>query len=557
MKTTKTIALATALLFAWQGVWAEDLPHFKVVEGDNGKVEDGSEEKPFLIDSVEELNYMAEDINNGFNYDKCFLLVTDLVFNGENFTPIGCEGNDDLSYDDDFPFSGFFDGNDKTIKGITVNKPNGFNIALFGYISGATITNLTLDECTFIGNSSVGGIVGYTDNTGNTIENCHVTSKVTITGSENSFMVGGIVGCDQAGKITNCTSAAKVSGHEAVGGIVGYATESTLENCTSSASLIGNSAVGGIAGNTETTVSDQGNVTTYQYVTLTDCFYTGSTIPEGEDKGAIIGARGGYNSNENYELIFIEGSDICIINITLLDDDTNAEIKNETRLSNYSQQTCDVTISGRTLYSDGWNTLCLPFVVDITGTDLNGASLKTLSDDTDFNDGTLTLNFSDDLTSISTNKPFIVKPNSDVENPVFKGVTIAPQEEEVKVETTYIDFVGNYDPFTLAAGNTTLYLGANNTLYYPSTDVTINSFRAHFELKNDLTAGEPTEPGQQPIKAFNLNFGDEETGIREISTPSNSSNSSNLWFTLDGRRLNGQPTQSGIFIHGGKKVFLP
>ena len=112
--------------------------------------------------------------------------------------------------------------------------------------------------------------------------------------------------------------------------------------------------------------------------------------------------------------------------------------------------------------------------------------------------------------------------------------------------------------------NTILYLGAKNTLYYPSAAMTINAFRGYFQLQNDLTAGETTseEPGNpettsNSIKAFVLNFGDEETGIREISTPSNSSNSSNLWFTLDGRRLNGQPTQTGIFIHGGKKVILP
>jgi len=28
------------------------------------------------------------------------------------------------------------------------------------------------------------------------------------------------------------------------------------------------------------------------------------------------------------------------------------------------------------------------------------------------------------------------------------------------------------------------------------------------------------------------------------------------WFTLDGRRLQGQPTQKGVYINNGKKVVI-
>ena len=31
---------------------------------------------------------------------------------------------------------------------------------------------------------------------------------------------------------------------------------------------------------------------------------------------------------------------------------------------------------------------------------------------------------------------------------------------------------------------------------------------------------------------------------------------SDVWFTLDGRRLDGQPAQHGIYIHGGRKVVI-
>ena len=66
------------------------------------------------------------------------------------------------------------------------------------------------------------------------------------------------------------------------------------------------------------------------------------------------------------------------------------------------------------------------------------------------------------------------------------------------------------------------------------------------------------------LTAFNLDFGDssESTGIREIDTdpaPSPSPTGvgrSAAWYSLDGRKLSGKPTKSGVYIHNGKKVVI-
>ena len=101
---------------------------------------------------------------------------------------------------------------------------------------------------------------------------------------------------------------------------------------------------------------------------------------------------------------------------------------------------------------------------------------------------------------------------------------------------------------TGAANSNILYLGAGNTLYYPSANMTINSFRAYFEL--NLTSG-------QQVKAINLNFGDEEAAsIKTISESSDHSKDSDAYFTLDGRRLNDKPTQKGMYINNGRKVLI-
>jgi len=142
-------------------------------------------------------------------------------------------------------------------------------------------------------------------------------------------------------------------------------------------------------------------------------------------------------------------------------------------------------------------------------------------------------------------------------NPEFKSVINS--DAPANIETDYVDFVGTYSPVSIyTARKTNLYLGAGNKLYYPTaSDFKVNAFRGYFQLKQGLTAGEPTSA----VRAFVLNFGDGEgndnnaTGI--ITTNStNSTNSDNEWYTLDGRKLGGKPTQRGIYVHGGKKVVV-
>ena len=227
----------------------------------------------------------------------------------------------------------------------------------------------------------------------------------------------------------------------------------------------------------------------------------------------------------------------------------------------------NVTLQGRTLYKDGsWNTLCLPFALNATQTAEmldNPEALMTLKS-TSFEGGTLTLTF-EAATAIEAGKPYIVKWSrandyTDVNAhnlyaPTFPCVPISQATASIK--TQYVDFVGSYSPVSLAAGDgTVLYLGADNKLYYPSSAVTIGSCRAYFELKGDLTAGEPVSTEGQNIKSFVLNFG-EETGIEEVNGYGLWVNGYGAgWCTLDGRRLGSKPSSSGIYIFEGRKVLI-
>ena len=142
-------------------------------------------------------------------------------------------------------------------------------------------------------------------------------------------------------------------------------------------------------------------------------------------------------------------------------------------------------------------------------------------------------------------------------NPAFSGVIIS--KGTANVSTDYVDFVGTYSPVSIyTARKTNLYLGAENTLYYPTDEkLQVNAFRGYFQLKQGLTAGDPNAG----VRAFVLNFGDDDNATGIVSAEANSSlftlhSSLSEWYTLDGRKLQGKPTQRGMYINKGKKVLV-
>lgn len=215
-----------------------------------------------------------------------------------------------------------------------------------------------------------------------------------------------------------------------------------------------------------------------------------------------------------------------------------------------SDDPVDVQINGLTLYKDTyWNTLCLPFSltkIEIETSPLAGAEIRELSSST-LEGTTLTLNFSK-VTAIEAGTPYIVKWTSKadpVKDPIFTGVILSTNGPGYK-DGDYI-FTGCFEDESID-GQDYLYLGADNTLYYPESSVQIGAFHAYF-----VSRDKPAE-----VKAFVLNFDDdnETTGIKEISNLSNTSNLSNSYITLDGRRLTSQPTSAGLYIVNGKKVVI-
>ena len=283
-----------------------------------------------------------------------------------------------------------------------------------------------------------------------------------------------------------------------------------------------------------------------------------------------------YTFTDTYDILNVPAT----VDITLQDNADNSET-----ISGKYNCPVNATLDGRTLYKDGsWNTLCLPFDLTIAGSPLAGATVKTLeSSDYNSENGTLTLNFTtNSLTTLRAGTPYLVKWDkpasyiaydgnnastcSDIVAPTFSGVTVSTIGGG-HADTHYVDFVGSFSPVSLTANDkTVLYLGADNTLYYPTRDRTMGSCRAVFRLHNGLAVGDLV-PGGAKATRFVMNFGsDDTTGIVEVNadadlkSASHESGISNslqrAWYDLQGRRLTGKPTEKGIYINNGKKVVL-
>ena len=244
---------------------------------------------------------------------------------------------------------------------------------------------------------------------------------------------------------------------------------------------------------------------------------------------------------------------------------------NSTVLSDNPGYTDFVKLNDRTLYKDGsWNTLCLPFDLTLSGSVLDGDGVELMTlEASEFiaETGTLYLDFvnveniEDCEPYIKAGKPYLIRwdkpvgydfvPSAyDIVNPVFSNVTVSNQVQNI--DAGDVTFCGTFSPIRLEANDRTkLYLGSGDNLYYPSDEVNVNACRAYFSLNNGITAGDDSEPNQ--ARVFVLNFGND--GAAGISQKlSQGARSASAWYSVDGRKLSGKPTQKGLYIHNGKKV---
>lgn len=240
-KTTDDMKLkGTYIGWDFDEIWAitNSYPFHKIFEGT------GTLSNPYIISNLKNLQSVNIILNASFKLDVALNIGdSDSI---ANFRPIGTASN---------PFSGNFNGNCRTVTGLTINRPDLDNVGLFGYCAdGATIKNVTLRDANVKGKSKVGGLVGSVLNA--TISVCSTSGNVTA----QSSLVGGLVGqATQAfasAKVINCYSHAKVTVNSIsgrAGGLIGHSSSNvSVTNCYSTGSVnapTGANMIGGLVSN--------------------------------------------------------------------------------------------------------------------------------------------------------------------------------------------------------------------------------------------------------------------------------------------------------------------
>ena len=153
----------------------------------------GTENDPYKISNLADLEQLRRDVNGGTSYDGKYLKVTNDIALSDNWGAIGGINN---------RFRGTFDGDGHLISDFKVYHTNhDLCEGLFGYIEGATIKNVHMTNVNMRSDYyTIGSITAYASNS--QVINCSVQGKMEVGGI--GVHVGGLFGDFFSGTIKNC-----------------------------------------------------------------------------------------------------------------------------------------------------------------------------------------------------------------------------------------------------------------------------------------------------------------------------------------------------------------
>jgi len=246
----------------------------------------GIENEPYRILTPEQfitVGWYEED------FDKHFLLMTDLDFNDINSTETRPIGNAEV------PFTGVFDGQGHTISRIKLSLSSR-HVGVFGVVgirspdgrmagpdpyrtSGIDapgfIMNLQVTDAHLKGNDMQGVLAGF--NVNGTISVCSVTGSVGDGWSGRNGVLGGLIGRNM-GFVEKCYASCYVRGDYFVGGLIG-SNYGIIQSSNSTGEVNGSDThIGGLAGDNLGNISD----------CYSQCVVQGST-----DVGGLVGTNSG------------------------------------------------------------------------------------------------------------------------------------------------------------------------------------------------------------------------------------------------------------------------
>ena len=253
------------------------------------------------------------------------------------------------------------------------------------------------------------------------------------------------------------------------------------------------------------------------------------------------------NANANYAITTETGDLKVVAAGTFVLDDSDTDLAAKIQAVNGTSQ--DIAFTSRVLKAGQWNTLVLPFATTVTelSEKLGYAVVDMLAASTSSSNVSLKLAFG----AIPANTPFLVQPAADTNlNTVdFTSKQIVYSANPKVDDGQGHEFIGTYTAgkkVTKDDQTEYYYSSTKKSFVNSSASTSIGIMRAY--LKDNSAAGIRSITIQEPNGTENT------TAINDFSVETKAANEG--WYTLGGVKLEGTPTEKGVYIRNGKKVVV-
>ena len=232
----------------------------------------------------------------------------------------------------------------------------------------------------------------------------------------------------------------------------------------------------------------------------------------------------------------------------------SSDANNSSLIETYDGMTVNVTLDGRTYRKNGtWQTICLPFDVDLAGSPLEGADVRT-AEAANVVDNCLIIDCLTPVSKIEAGVPYVIRWESgeDIVDPIFNDVVIDSYDGNY-ISLSDVTFYGIYQYWENSPDpdySRYYYVNGSPALVSFGNGAELLSFDAYFSVQSSLN---------ETLQGVAINTGDMSiedliaTGI-SLMEDGRSQKEGDAIYNVAGQRLSKK--QKGVNIVNGKKVAI-
>ena len=232
----------------------------------------------------------------------------------------------------------------------------------------------------------------------------------------------------------------------------------------------------------------------------------------------------------------------------------SSDANNSSLIETYDGMTVNVTLDGRTYRKNGtWQTICLPFNVELAGSPLEGADVRT-AEAANVVDNCLIIDCLTPVSKIEAGVPYVIRWESgeDIVDPIFNDVVIDSYDGNY-ISLSDVTFYGIYQYWENSPDpdySRYYYVNGSPALVSFGNGVELLSFDAYFSVQSSLN---------ETLQGVAINTGDMSiedliaTGI-SLMEDGRSQKEGDAIYNVAGQRLSKK--QKGVNIVNGKKVAI-